>query len=147
MSSLSDVRVKRRISCQYNINVWLSMKSGYDTNPIFFGKIIKIGRPEHSLTLHPLRPITSNFCLTPLPPTLPQSGRHICITPYVTTFMDFCFFCIKGTLLLQIGKSKYSQIKLVDSLIDLKQLVYTFCSTNPINLLILPFFCANVYFL
>ena len=31
-------------------------------------KKIKIGRPEHSLTHHPLRPITSNFSLTPLSP-------------------------------------------------------------------------------
>ena len=31
---------------------------------------------------HPVRPITSHFCLTqPLHPTPPQSGRHMCITP------------------------------------------------------------------
>ena len=37
---------------------------------------------------HPLRPITSHFCLTPPPPLPlapfhpPQSGRHMCIIPY-----------------------------------------------------------------
>ena len=43
----------------------------------------KIGRPEYSLTPYPLRPIVSQFCLTP-PPNPPQpplqSGRHTCIT-------------------------------------------------------------------
>ena len=29
------------------------MMSGHGENPIFFNKKIKIGRPEHSLTLHP----------------------------------------------------------------------------------------------
>ena len=29
------------------------MMSGHGGNPIFFDKKIKIGRPEHSLTLHP----------------------------------------------------------------------------------------------
>ena len=57
---------------------------GHGPNPIFFNKKIKIGRPEHSLTLHPLRPITSHFCLNtsppPSPPPPPQSGRHMCIT-------------------------------------------------------------------
>ena len=38
----------------------------------------KIRRPEHSLTLHPVSPITSHFCLNPSPP--PQVGRHMCIT-------------------------------------------------------------------
>ena len=57
MASLSDVRVKRKISCQYII----SMMSGHGPNPIFFNK--KIGRPEYSLTPHPLRPITSHFSL------------------------------------------------------------------------------------
>ena len=41
-------------------------------------KKIKIGRPEQSLTPQPLRLITSHFRLTPF---MPQSGRHVCITP------------------------------------------------------------------
>ena len=57
------------------------MMSGHGGSPIFFNKKIKIGRPEHSLTPHPLRPITSHFCLTPHPSSPPQSGRHMCITP------------------------------------------------------------------
>ena len=40
------------------------MMSGYVANPIFFNKKMKIGRPEHSFTPHPLRPIASQFCLT-----------------------------------------------------------------------------------
>ena len=47
---------------------------------IFFNKKINIGRLEHSLKRHPLRPITSHFCLTP---HSPQSGRHMFITPKV----------------------------------------------------------------
>ena len=45
------------------------MMSGHGENPIFFNKKVKIGHPENSLTPHPLRPITSHFCLTPLPPS------------------------------------------------------------------------------
>ena len=45
-------------------------------------KKIKAGRPEHSLSTHPLSPITSYFCHTSqLPPTSPQSGCHVCMTP------------------------------------------------------------------
>ena len=40
------------------------MLSGHGASPIFFDKKIKIGRSEHSLTPHPLRPITSHLCLT-----------------------------------------------------------------------------------
>ena len=58
------------------------MTSCHGENPIFFNKKIKIGRAEHSLIPHPLRPITSHFCL--LPPTFPQSGRHMFITPNCT---------------------------------------------------------------
>ena len=46
--------------------------------PFSLIKKIKTGRAEHSLT-PPLRPITSDFCLTPHPL---QSGRHMCITTY-----------------------------------------------------------------
>ena len=71
------------------------MMSGRGGNPIFFNKKIKIGRPEHSLTPHPLRPIRSHFCLTPPPP--PHSGRHLCITPYmfllIAYFLKFCHIC------------------------------------------------------
>ena len=57
------------------------MMSGDGANPIFFNKKIKIRYPEHSLAPHPPRPITSHFAL-PLPILhLPQSGRHMCITP------------------------------------------------------------------
>ena len=56
------------------------MMSGHGGNPIFFNKKIKIGRPEHSLTPHPLRPITSHFCLT-LPPPPPLKVDAICVSP------------------------------------------------------------------
>ena len=54
--------------------------SGHGANPIFFNKKKKkkFGRPEHSLTPHPLHSITSHFCL--IPPL--QSGRQMCITPF-----------------------------------------------------------------
>ena len=58
------------------------MMSGHGGNPIFFNKK-KIGRPEHSLTLHLPRPITSHFCLPP-PSQPPLSGCHMCITPYMS---------------------------------------------------------------
>ena len=60
-------------------DVWSWRRSNF-----FFNKKIKIERPEHLLHPHPLRPITSHFCLTHLPtqPQLPQVERHICcITP------------------------------------------------------------------
>ena len=38
MASLPHVRVKRRVSCQEYINVWLRMMCGYGANPIFFNK-------------------------------------------------------------------------------------------------------------
>ena len=38
----------------------------------------KIGLPELSLTSHPLRPITSHFCLNPPPPL---KVEVICISP------------------------------------------------------------------
>ena len=59
------------------------MISVHGANPIFLIKKTKIGRPEHSLTLHLLRPITFHFChfLSPIPSPRPQSGRYMCITP------------------------------------------------------------------
>ena len=41
----------------------------------------KIGRPEHSLTQHPLLPLTSQFWLSPQSRPSFQSGRHMCNTP------------------------------------------------------------------
>ena len=38
------------------------MMPGQGENPIFFNKK-RTGRPEHLLAPHPLRPITSHFCL------------------------------------------------------------------------------------
>ena len=52
-------------------------------NQLSLIKKIKLGRPEHLLTPIPLRPITSHFCLTSHPPMPPQSGRYMCVTPYV----------------------------------------------------------------
>ena len=40
----------------------------------------KIGRPEHSLTPHPLRSITSHFCLTH-----PLKVKVICVSPFSRT--------------------------------------------------------------
>ena len=61
-------------------------------------KKAKTGRPESSLTPHPLHPITYHFFLTP-PPPLPlththththtcQSGHHMCITPNFKIMSD-----------------------------------------------------------
>ena len=66
------------------------MMSSHGANPILFNKKkTKIGRPEHSLIPHSLRPITSHFYLTPPP----QSGRHMCITPNGNSRN---FLCIDG---------------------------------------------------
>ena len=77
MASLPNVGVKRKIFCQQYINVWLSMMSGCGENPFFLVKK-KIIRPEHSLTPHPLLPVTSHFCFTP--PT-PFKVDVICVSP------------------------------------------------------------------
>ena len=45
---------------EYYFNVWFSM-SGHDTNPIFFNKKIKIGRPINSLNPHPLASDNMSF--------------------------------------------------------------------------------------
>ena len=57
------------------------MMSGHGANPILSNKKIKIGRPEHSLTPHPLGPITSPFYL-PLPPP-PIRVDVICVSPLI----------------------------------------------------------------
>ena len=55
------------------------MMSSHGANPNFFNKKkTKIGRPEHSLTPHPLTSDKISFLLYPNPP---QSGRHMCIIP------------------------------------------------------------------
>ena len=45
-------------------------------------KKIKIGRPEHSLTPHPVRPITSHFSL----PQPPHKVDVICVSPLKTDY-------------------------------------------------------------
>ena len=52
MTSLSDVRVKMKISCQQYI-AWLSMMSGHGAIQFSLIKKIKIGCPKHLLTPHP----------------------------------------------------------------------------------------------
>ena len=52
--------------------------SGHGANSIFFNKKNKDRTSRTHANPHPLRPITSHFCLTLIPP---QSGRHMCITP------------------------------------------------------------------
>ena len=76
MTLLSDVRVKRKVSCQYYINVWLSMISGHVANKILFFKKNKDWMSRTLATTHPLGPIISHFCLTPTSTLHPQSERH-----------------------------------------------------------------------
>ena len=59
------------------------MMSVHGANLIFFNKNIKIESQEQSLTPYTPTPGNiSSFCLNSPPPPLPQSGRHVCITPY-----------------------------------------------------------------
>ena len=51
------------------------MMSSHGANPIFFNKKNKDCVSWTFATPHPLHPITSYFCLIPLPH--PQSGRHM----------------------------------------------------------------------
>ena len=78
MTLLPDVRAKWKISCQQHINFWLSIMSGHVANPVFFNKKNKDWMSRTLTSPPPLRPITSHFCLTPIP--LPESGHHMCIT-------------------------------------------------------------------
>ena len=74
------------------------MMPSYGPNLVSFNKTkLKIGRPKHSLTPHPIRPITYHFCLTLRPSPPPSSppalspslsGRHMCITPNVEKFQQ-----------------------------------------------------------
>ena len=77
-----------------NIYVWLSMMSGYGTNPIFFNK----KKDWTSRTLvnppTPLRPITSHFFSYP-PPTLKVDV--ICISPLRITY-NYKSFSFKDLL-------------------------------------------------
>ena len=43
---------------------------------------IKMGRPEHSLIVHPA--MSDNISFLPYQPPPPQSGRYIFITQYLT---------------------------------------------------------------
>ena len=58
------------------------MMSVHGANLIFFNKNIKIESQEQSLT--PYTPTPDNISFLPYLPTPvpPQSGRHMCITPY-----------------------------------------------------------------
>ena len=75
MASLTDTRGNRKISCQKHISVWLNMMSGHGANPIF----CKDWTSRTLATPHPLHPITSQFCLTPLHP--PVKVDVICVPP------------------------------------------------------------------
>ena len=89
MASLSDVRVKRKISCQWYINVGLSMVSAYGANPIFFNKK-DTGRPEHLLIPYIWRPITSHFCFKPhLPPPLHPPSLKLTSYMYYSFWQSF----------------------------------------------------------
>ena len=59
--------------------------SGYGSNPIFFNKKIKIGRPEHLLPPFP-HPSTADSIFA-LPPTHPSSTLlnvdFICVSPFM----------------------------------------------------------------
>ena len=65
------------------------MMSGHGANPIFLNKKSK-DWTSRILTNHapllPLRPTSNNISFLPYPTNLlpepPQSGRHMCITPY-----------------------------------------------------------------
>ena len=68
---MSDVRVKRNISCQYYINACLGIMYAHDASSIFFNENNK-GCTSRTLAT-PLHPITFHFCLTPyLPPAPPN---------------------------------------------------------------------------
>ena len=78
MASLSAVRVKRKISCQYNVNVCHIMMPGHGANPIFFSGKNK-DLTSATLTDSPLPPrlITSHNAP---PPSKWTSYMHI---PYI----------------------------------------------------------------
>ena len=84
------------------------MMSGHGANATFFNEKIKIGRPEHSLTLEPHAP--NNISLLPYPPSSPLEVEVICVTPIQkkeTRFEQVCtlvtrsisVFCLKPVVL------------------------------------------------
>ena len=82
------------------------MMSGHGSNPIFFNKKNKIGRPEHPLAPSlPLCPITFHFYFIPLPP---QSGRHMCITPNKAFSICFQFDSCQTCVVLNEKRTKHS---------------------------------------
>ena len=74
----------------FSVNVWLSILTGYGENPIFFNKKKKkIGRPEHSLTSHPLTSDNILF-LSYLPPLSTKVGV-ICVSPLILSMFDIAY--------------------------------------------------------
>ena len=51
------------------------MMPGHGPNSVFFNKKTKIGRPKPPS-------LSDNISFLPQPSSFPQSGRHMCITPY-----------------------------------------------------------------
>ena len=71
----------------------------------FFNKEkIKIGRPEHSLNPHSLRPITSHFCIIPS-----QRRRHMYITP------NYKINAVNGAMLITINRMIICTIFFIDN--------------------------------
>ena len=67
------------------------MMSGHGGNPIFFNKKIKIGRPEHSLTLHPST--SDNISLLPYTPAPPLKVDIIYVSPLMFEQTELYLFC------------------------------------------------------
>ena len=67
------------------------MISGYGANPIFFNEKIKDWTSRKSPTSHPA--ISDIISFLPLP-NPPQSGRHMCITPYADDTTSYVKFYI-----------------------------------------------------
>ena len=79
MTSLSNVRVKWKISCQWYINVCLIMMSNHGANPVFSNKKNKDWTSKTlSTPPSPSPPTSDNISFLPYPPS-PQSGCHTCI--------------------------------------------------------------------
>ena len=64
-------------------------------------KKIKIRRPEHSLNPHPLRPITSHFCLSPTPIAIPLKVEVICVSPLI--YIQSSYSCLGRLYLSEIS--------------------------------------------
>ena len=64
-------------------------------------KKAKIGRPEHLLTLHPLHPITSHFCLPhPLHPPPPIKVDVICVSHPMEVDIEQCHYLPYRTIII-----------------------------------------------